>query len=42
MKFVPGENGRNPEINLHRLRFVHHETYMEWPRGELRTPTHSM
>ena len=23
MKFVAGENGRNPEINLPRLRFVH-------------------
>ena len=38
MKFVVGENWRNPEKNLHRPRFVHHETHMEWPRRELRTP----
>ena len=35
MKFVVGENGRNPEKNLHRPRFVHHETHMEGPRREL-------
>ena len=38
MKFVVGENGRNPAKNLPRPRFVHHETHMEWPRGELGTP----
>ena len=32
MKFVAGENWRNPEKNLPRLRFVHHETHMERPR----------
>ena len=35
MKFVAGENGRNPEKTLLKLRFVHHETYMGWPRREL-------
>ena len=39
MKFVVGENGRNPEKNLPRSRFVHHETHMEWPRCELGTPS---
>ena len=34
MKFVPGEN----EKNQPRLRFVHHEIHMEWPRRELGTP----
>ena len=38
MKFVVGENGRNPEKNLPRPRFVHHETHMEGPRRELETP----
>ena len=38
MKFVVGENGRNPAKNLPRLRFVHHETHMEGPRRELGTP----
>ena len=38
MKFVVGENGRNPAKNLPRPRFVHHETHMEWPRCELGTP----
>ena len=38
MKFVVGENGRNPEKNLPRPRFVHHETHMESPRRELGTP----
>ena len=38
MKFVVGENGRNPEKNLPRPRFVHHETHMEGPRPELGTP----
>ena len=38
MKFVVWENGRNPEKNLPRPRFVHHETHMEWPRRELGTP----
>ena len=33
-----GENGRNPEKNLPRTRFVHHETHMEWPRRKLGTP----
>ena len=37
MKFAVGENGRNPEKNLPRPRFVHHETHMEWPRRELGT-----
>ena len=35
MKFVVGENGRNPVKNLPRPRFVHHETHMEEPRREL-------
>ena len=38
IKFVVGENGRNPEKNLPRPRFVHHETDMEGPRCELGTP----
>ena len=38
MKFVVGENGRNPEKNLPRPRFVHHDTDMEWPRRELGAP----
>ena len=38
MKFVVGEYGRNPEKNLPRPRFVHHETHMEGPRRELWTP----
>ena len=38
MKFVVGENWRNPEKNLPRPRFVHHEIHMEWPRRELGTP----
>ena len=37
MKFVGGENGRNPEKNLPRPRFVHHETHMEGSRRELGT-----
>ena len=35
MKFMVGENGRNPEKDLPRPRFVHHETHMEGPRREL-------
>ena len=38
MKFVVGENGRNPVKNLPRPRFVHHETHTEKPRRELGTP----
>ena len=38
MKFVVGENGRNPVKNLPKPRFVHHETHMEGPRRELVTP----
>ena len=38
MKFVVGENERNPEKNLPRPRFIHHETHMERPRRELGTP----
>ena len=38
MKFVVGENGRNPVKNLPRPRFVHHETHMEGPRRKLQTP----
>ena len=38
MKFVVGENGRNPVKNLPRPRFVHHETHMEGSRRELGTP----
>ena len=38
MKFVVGENGRNPMKNLPRPRFVHHKTHMEGPRRELGTP----
>ena len=37
MKFVVGENGRNPDKNIPRPRFVHHETHMEGPRRELGT-----
>ena len=32
------ETGRNPEGNLSRLRFVHHEIHIEWPRCEIGTP----
>ena len=38
MKFVVGENGRNPVKNLPRPRFVHHDTHMEGPRREVGTP----
>ena len=38
MKFVVGENVRNPVKNLPRSRFVHHETHVEGPRRELGTP----
>ena len=38
MKFVVGENGKNPVKNLSRPRFVHQETHMEGPRRELGTP----
>ena len=38
MKFLVGENGRNPVKNLRRPRFVQHETHMEGPRRELGTP----
>ena len=38
MKFVVGENGRNPVKNLPRPRFVYYETDMEGPRRELGTP----
>ena len=38
MKFLVGENGRNPAKNLSRPRFVHHETHIEGPRRELGTP----
>ena len=38
MKFVVGENRRNPVKNLPRPRFVHHETNIEGPRRELGTP----
>ena len=38
MKFVVGENERNPAKNLPRPRFVHHETHMEGPRRKLGTP----
>ena len=38
MKFVVGENGRNPAKNLPRPSFVHHETHMEGPRREVGTP----
>ena len=34
VKFLTGVNGWNPEENLHRLRFVRHETNMEWPKRE--------
>ena len=35
MKFVVGENGRNPKKNLPRPRFVHHEN----PHGVVEMPT---
>ena len=38
MKFMAGENGRNPGKNLPILRFVYQETYMERPTRELGTP----
>ena len=45
MKFVVGENGRNPVKNLPSPRFVHHETHMEGietrtqdPNGGRRAP----
>ena len=38
MKFLVGENWRNPEKNLPRPRFVHHETHMEGPSRKLGTP----
>ena len=41
MKFVVGENGRNPAKNLPRPRFVHHETHMEWPRYQLKSDCHN-
>ena len=37
MKFVVGENGRNPAKNLPRPQNIH-ETHMEGPRRELGTP----
>ena len=33
-----GKTGETPKKNLPRLRFVHHETHMEWPKRELCTP----
>ena len=38
MKFVVGENGRNPVKTYPDLLFVHHETHMEGQRRELGTP----
>ena len=38
MKFMVGENVRNPKKNLPRPSFVHHETHMEGQRRELGTP----
>ena len=38
MKFVLEENGRNPDNNLPRSRFVQHETYTEWSRCDLEPP----
>ena len=38
MKFMVGENGRNPVKNLPKPRFVHHENHMEGPRRELESP----
>ena len=38
MIFVVGKNGRNPERNLSRPRFVHHETHMVCPRPEIGIP----
>ena len=37
MNFMAEENGRNSVKNLPRLRFVHHETHMEWQKCELPT-----
>ena len=39
MKFVAEENGRTPEKTPPWLRFVHHETHMEWKTREVGTPT---
>ena len=39
MKFVVGENGRNPQKNLHRPRFVHHETHMGVTETRTRDPS---
>ena len=33
------EKGEKPEKNLSNPRYVNHETHMEWPRLELRTPS---
>ena len=39
MKFVVGENGRNPEKNLPRSRFVHHETHIGVTETRTRDPS---
>ena len=33
-----GENGRNLQKNLTKLRLVHHDTHVKWPRREVVTP----
>ena len=38
MKFMAGENGRNPEENLPTFRFVLHDIHMECPRREFAIP----
>ena len=38
MKFVVGENGRNPKKILPRLHFVLYKTHLEWQRCKFRTP----
>ena len=35
MKFVVGENGRNPAKNLPRTRFIHHETHLDLGGGKV-------
>ena len=38
MKFIAGENRKNPGKNLLRPRFLYNETHVEWLRRELKDP----